>query len=43
VVTEGAMMAMFLVVALEFFVTHICDRRLVKKRGSELRLRPPLF
>jgi hypothetical protein len=37
------MVSVLFAVAFDFFVTHVCDRRLVKKRGLELRLRPPLF
>jgi hypothetical protein len=42
-VTECAMVGVLFAVAFDFFVTHFCDRRLVRKRGLELRLRPPLF
>jgi hypothetical protein len=42
-VAECAMVSVLFAVAFDFFVTHVCDRRLVKKRGLELRLRPPLF
>jgi hypothetical protein len=42
-VAERSMARVLFAVAFDFFVTHVCDRRLVRKRGSEVRLRPPLF
>lgn len=36
VVTKSSLVRLFLTVAFKIFVTHFCDRQLVRKRGLEI-------